>query len=420
AQARRSWPRLIPGSRAACLLSLVVQKYGGSSVKDVERIQAVARRVAARRDAGNDMVVVVSAMGDTTDELIDLAHRITRLPEPREMALLLSTGELISSALGTMALHELGQKAVALSGPQAGIMTDTTFSKAKISAIDPARLERELKGGKIVIVAGFQGLTEEEDVATLGRGGSDTTAVGLAARLRADACEIYTDVDGVYTADPRIVPEARKLDTISFEEMLEMAQMGAKVMHPRAVELGQIYNMPITVRSSYSDREGTIIGVENVNKVTGIAHDADVAKITLVGLPDRPGVAHQLFAPLADAAINVDTIVQNVSHHGVTDISFTVAKTDLQSSQKFIESVARDLGASSVIANPDMAKVSIVGTGIQNHPGYAARMFGAMSEAGINIDMISTTEIRITVLIERAKVADAVRALHRAFELDQA
>jgi len=401
-------------------LSLVVQKYGGSSVKDVERIQAVARRVAARRDAGNDMVVVVSAMGDTTDELIDLAHRITRQPEPREMDLLLSTGELISSALVTMALHELGQKAVALSGPQAGIMTDTTFSKAKISAIDPARLERELKGGKIVIVAGFQGLTEEEDVATLGRGGSDTTAVGLAARLRADACEIYTDVDGVYTADPRIVPEARKLDTISFEEMLEMAQMGAKVMHPRAVELGQIYNMPITVRSSYSDREGTIIGVENVNKVTGIAHDADVAKITLVGLPDRPGVAHQLFAPLADAAINVDTIVQNVSHHGVTDISFTVAKTDLQSSQKFIESVARDLGASSVIANPDMAKVSIVGTGIQNHPGYAARMFGAMSEAGINIDMISTSEIRITVLIERAKVADAVRALHRAFELDQA
>ncbi len=401
-------------------MSLVVQKYGGSSVKDVERIQAVARRVAARRDAGNDMVVVVSAMGDTTDELIDLAHRITRQPEPREMDLLLSTGELISSALVTMALHELGQKAVALSGPQAGIMTDTTFSKAKISAIDPARLERELKGGKIVIVAGFQGLTEEEDVATLGRGGSDTTAVGLAARLRADACEIYTDVDGVYTADPRIVPEARKLDTISFEEMLEMAQMGAKVMHPRAVELGQIYNMPITVRSSYSDREGTIIGVENVNKVTGIAHDADVAKITLVGLPDRPGVAHQLFAPLADAAINVDTIVQNVSHHGVTDISFTVAKTDLQSSQKFIESVARDLGASSVIANPDMAKVSIVGTGIQNHPGYAARMFGAMSEAGINIDMISTSEIRITVLIERAKVADAVRALHRAFELDQA
>src|SRR5581483_3815671 len=366
------------------------------------------------------MVVVVSAMGDTTDELIDLAHRITRQPEPREMDLLLSTGELISSALVTMALHELGQKAVALSGPQAGIMTDTTFSKAKISAIDPARLERELKGGKIVIVAGFQGVDRAGDVATLGRGGSDTTAVALAARLKASACEIYTDVDGVYTADPRIVPEARKLDTISFEEMLEMAQMGAKVMHPRAVELGQIYEMPITVRSSYSDREGTIIGVENVNKVTGIAHDTDVAKLTVVGVPDQPGVAHRLFAPLAEAAINVDTIVQNVSHDGKTDISFTVNKTDLPSTQKFVESVAASLNAQRVLANPDMAKVSIVGTGIQNHPGYAARMFGAMSEAGINIDMISTSEIRITVLIDRGEVQTAVTALHKTFELDKA
>jgi len=299
-------------------------------------------------------------------------------------------------------------------------MTDATFSKAKISAIDPTRLQRELDDGKIVIVAGFQGLTDDQDVATLGRGGSDTTAVALAARLRADACEIYTDVDGIYTADPRIVPEARKLNGISFEEMLEMAQMGARVMHPRAVELGQIYGMPITVRSSYSDREGTIIGVETGNKVTGIAHDADVAKITIVGVPDRPGVAHALFAPLADAAVNVDTIVQNVSHDGKTDISFTLHTTDLQSSQRVIERLAKDLGATSVLANPDMAKVSIVGTGIQNHPGYAARMFGAMSEAGINIDMISTSEIRITVLIERNRVSDAVRVLHRTFELDAA
>lgn len=401
-------------------MSLVVQKYGGSSVKDVERIKAVAKRVAARYDCGNQMVVVVSAMGDTTDELIGLAQRIAPRPEPREMDLLLSTGELISSALVTMALHELGRKAVALSGPQAGIMTDATFSKAKISAIDPARLVRELDDGRIVIVAGFQGLTDDQDVATLGRGGSDTTAVALAARLRAKACEIYTDVDGVYTADPRIVPEARKLDSISFEEMLEMAQMGAKVMHPRAVELGQIYDMPITVRSSYNDREGTIIGVETSNKVAGIAHESDVAKITVVGVPDRPGVAHSLFAPLADAAINVDTIVQNVGHEGKTDISFTIHSTDLPSTQKFVESIARELGAETVVASPEMAKVSIVGTGIQNHPGYAARMFGAMSDAAINIDMISTSEIRITVLIERDKVAQAVKVLHRTFELDKA
>ncbi len=399
---------------------LIVQKYGGSSVKDVERIKAVAERVARRHDAGCSMVVVVSAMGDTTDELIDLAQQISTRPEPRELDMLLSTGELISSALVTMALHERGYEAVALSGPQAGIMTDATFSKAKISAIDPSRLERELAGGKIVVVAGFQGLTDDQDVATLGRGGSDTTAVALAVRLKAEACEIYTDVDGIYTADPRLVPEARKLDAISFEEMLEMAQMGARVMHPRAVELGQIYGMPITVRSSYTDREGTIIGVETGNKVTGIAHDSDVAKLTVVGVPDRPGIAHRLFAPLADAAINVDTIVQNVSHGGKTDVSFTVNKTDLDAATKFVEPLARELGAETVQANPNMAKVSIVGTGIQNHPGYAARMFGAMSEAGINIDMISTSEIRITVLIDRDRVQDAVRALHRTFELDKA
>jgi aspartate kinase len=401
-------------------LSLVVQKYGGSSVKDVERIKAVAQRVAQRQDAGNRMVVVVSAMGDTTDELIELARQVAPQPQAREMDLLLSTGELISSALVTMALHELGRKAVALSGPQAGIMTDATFSKAKISAIDPGRLERELDDGKIVIVAGFQGLTDDQDVATLGRGGSDTTAVALAARMRADACEILTDVDGVYTADPRVVPQARKLATISFEEMLEMAQWGSKVMHPRAVELGQIYDMPITVRSSYNDREGTIIGMESRNKVTGIAHDSNVAKITVVGVPDRPGIAHRLFAPLADAAINVDTIVQNVSHQGKTDISFTINATDLASTRERVEAVARELDAETVIANPGMAKVSIVGTGIQNHPGYAARMFGAMSEAGVNIDMISTSEIRITVLIDHDRVAEAVRVLHRTFELDKA
>ncbi|MGH2363105.1 MAG: aspartate kinase [Chloroflexota bacterium] len=401
-------------------MALVVQKYGGSSVKDAARIGAVARRVAARVDAGNQLLVVVSAMGDSTDELIDLARQITARPQPREMDMLMATGEVISCALLTMALHDMGYQAVALSGPQAGIRTDAFHTKAKISAIEPARVSRELGAGRIVVVAGFQGLTEADDVATLGRGASDLTAVALAARLRASACEIYTDVDGIYTADPRLVPEARKLDSISYEEMLEMAQLGAKVMQPRAVELGQIHHMPITVRSSYNDREGTVIGVENVNKVTGIAHDTDVAKLTLVGVPDRPGVAAQLFAPLAAAALSIDTIVQNVSHDGVTDISFTLAETDLEHARSITEPIARELGAARVIAATDMAKVSIVGTGIQNSPGYAARMFAAMHEAGINIDMISTSEIRITVLINRAQVTPAVRALHRAFRLDTA
>jgi len=402
-------------------MALIVQKYGGSSVKDVERIKAVARRVAARCDAGDRLVVVVSAMGDTTDELIELAHQIMPEPAPREMDILQSTGELISSALVAIALHARGRQAIALSGPQAGIMTDATYSKAKISAVRPERIRRELDAGKIVIVAGFQGLTEEEDIATLGRGGSDTTAVALAIGLAADGCEIYTDVEGVFTADPRLVPKARKLGRVSSEEMLEMASSGAKVMHPGAVELGDIYRMPITVRSSYTDNEGTVIGpVENINRVTGIAHDLNVAKITVMGVPDRPGVAHKLFAPLAERAINVDVIVQNVSHENVTDISFTVSTTDLAPAKRFVEAMASELGARLVIANPDMAKVSIVGTGIQSHPGYAARMFGAMSDAGINIDMISTSEIRITVLIERGRVTDAVQALHRTFELDKA
>ena len=307
-----------------------------------------------------------------------------------------------------------------MSGPQAGIRTDATHRKAKISGVDPSRVQRELDSGKIVVVAGFQGLTDANDVATMGRGASDLTAVALAAGLRADACEIYTDVDGIYTADPRIVPEARKLASISFQEMLEMAQLGARVMQPRAVELGQIHNMPITVRSSYNEREGTVIGVENVNKVTGIADDADVAKITLVGVPDRPGVAYRLFSPLADAAVSVDTIVQNVGRDGITDISFTVAKSDLPQAATITEPVAKDLGAQEVVTNSDLAKVSIVGTGIQNSPGYAARMFGALSDAGINIDMIATSEIRITVLIEREQMEKAVRVLHRTFELDKA
>ncbi len=401
-------------------MALIVQKYGGSSVKDADRIKAVAKRVSQGCAAGNRMVVVVSAMGDTTDELIELAGQITARPEAREMDMLLSTGEVISSTLVTMALHELGCAAVALSGPQAGIRTDATHRKAKISGVDPSRVHRELDSGKIVVVAGFQGLTDANDVATMGRGASDLTAVALAAGLRADTCEIYTDVDGIYTADPRIVPEARKLASISFQEMLEMAQLGARVMQPRAVELGQIHNMPITVRSSYNEREGTIIGVENINKVTGIADDADVAKVTLVGVPDRPGVAYRLFSPLADAAVSVDTIVQNVGRDGITDISFTVAKSDLPQAAAITEPVAQELGARGVITNSDLAKVSIVGTGIQNSPGYAARMFGALSEAGINIDMIATSEIRITVLIDREHMEKAVRVLHRTFELDKA
>jgi aspartate kinase len=405
-------------------MALVVQKYGGSSVADAEKIRNVARRIAATRDEGNEVVVVVSAMGDTTDELIQLARQVNPSPPERELDLLLSTGEVVSCALMAMALNHLGYKAVSLTGAQAGIETDTVHSKARILRLEPKRVVRELERGNIVIVAGFQGVTRDMDVTTLGRGGSDTTAVALAAALKAQRCEIYTDVEGVYTADPRIVPEARKLKEIGYEEMLELATLGAKVMHSRAVELGQLYRVPILVASSFSDAPGTLIHggteMEVRNRVRGIAHDVNVAKITVVGVPDRPGIAAAIFEPLAKANISVDTIVQNASINNITDLTFTVARSDLDKAMPIVQEVAKSIGAKECVSDATLAKVSIVGTGMQGAPGYAATMFRALSEQGINIQLITTSEIRITCIISEDRVKDAVRALHKAFELEKA
>ncbi|HEX78962.1 MAG TPA: aspartate kinase [Dehalococcoidia bacterium] len=405
-------------------MSLVVQKYGGSSVADAEKIKNVARRVAKAKDDGNDIVVVVSAMGDTTDELVGLAYQMSEQPGARELDVLLSTGEIVSSTLLAIALGDMGYKAISLSGAQAGIRTDTAHSRARILGIDPKRLLRELKQGKIVIVAGFQGVTEEMDTTTLGRGGSDTTAVALAAGLKADRCEIFTDVEGIYTADPHLAPEAHSLPEIGYEEMLELATYGARVMHPRAVELGEIFSIPIRVASSFSDNPGTMIhggmSMEARNKVTGIAHDMDVAKITVVGVPDRPGIASSIFQPLAKAGISVDTIVQNASIENVTDLTFTVAKGELKKAMKVVKPIAEGIGARQCASDSRLGKVSIIGTGMQNTPGFAARMFQALSEEGINIQLITTSEIRITCIIDEASIGEAVRALHTAFELEQA
>jgi len=405
-------------------MSLIVQKYGGSSVADAEKIKNVAWRVAKAKDDGNDVVIVISAMGDTTDELVGLAFQMSEQPGARELDVLLSTGEMVSSTLLAIALGDMGYEAISLSGAQAGIRTDTAHSRARILGIDPKRLLRELKQGKIVIVAGFQGITEGMDTTTLGRGGSDTTAVALAAGLKADRCEIFTDVEGIYTADPRIVPEACSLAEIGYEEMLELATYGAKVMHPRAVELGELFDVPIRVASSFSDNPGTLIhggvSMEVRNKVTGIAHDLDVAKITVVGVPDRPGIASSIFQPLAKAGISIDTIVQNASIENITDLTFTVAKGDLQKAMKVVRPIAEAVGARQCASDSKLGKVSIIGTGMQNTPGFAARMFQALSEKGINIQLITTSEIRITCIIDEARVNEAVRILYRAFELEQA
>jgi aspartate kinase len=405
-------------------MGILVQKYGGSSLATAERIRAVAKRIVESRDHSRPIVVVVSAMGDTTDDLIDLAHQLAEEPDTREMDLLLSTGETISCTLVAMTLRHLGFDAISLTGAQAGIRTDTTHRRARIVAVDPSRILRELAAGRIVVVAGFQGMTDELDVTTLGRGGSDTTAVAMAAILKADLCEIYTDVDGVLSADPRVEPRARKIEEISYEEMLELAQQGAKVMHPRAVELGSVYGVPIHVRSSFNYSTGTLIhggaSVEVHNKVRGIAHDSDVAKITIQGVPDRPGIAAAIFQPLADASISVDVIVQNASVHGITDLSFTVAQPDLNQALRLVQPVAEQMQAVAVVSSASLSKVSIVGTGMQHHPGYASRMFDALSSRGINIEMITTSEIRITCLIDSAETANAVQALHEAFQLDRA
>ena len=398
-------------------------KFGGTSVADAERITSVAGRIAAARESGDQVVVVVSARGNTTDELVAAAHEISERPDPREMDMLLSTGERISCALMAMALHDLGHDATSFTGSQAGILTDTSHTKARIVDINPERLREALDDGRIVLVAGFQGVSTERDVTTLGRGGSDTTAVALAAALDADVCEIYTDVKGVYTADPRIVPEARKLQDISYEEMLELAAWGAKVMHPRAVELGAVYNVPIYVASSFKDTPGTLIHggqlMEQRNKVMGIAQDTDVARITIRGVPDRPGIAAALFQPLGDNGVSVDTIVQNASVERFTDLTFTVSRPDMNRAMEIVKPVAKEIGASEVMADTHLAKVSIVGAGMTSGTGYAGRMFRALFDAKVNIELITTSEIRITCLIDEAQVPKAVRALHKAFQLER-
>ena len=402
---------------------LIVQKYGGTSVGSAERITRSAERIAAVAADGYDIVVTVSAMGKTTDELIGLARQVSSDPDDRELDQLLVTGEQVSASLMAMALISRGRQAVSLTGAQAGIRTTRLFTKARITDIHPERIRRELDGGRIPIVTGFQGITEDQDVTTIGRGGSDTSAVAIAAALGAERCEILTDVEGIYTADPRVVPNARKLERISYEEMLELASLGARVMHPRAVELGEVYGVPILVRSSFADAPGTLITrIENVEvrkNVRGIAHDTDVAKIRIVGVPDRPGVAAAIFMPLADAAISVDTIVQNTSLDGKTDLSFTVSRADHGRAAAMVEKIVPDIGAAGLDHSDGLAKVSVVGTGMQSAPGYAARMFRALAAAGINIDMITTSDIRITCIISASQADEAVNALHAAFELDQ-
>ena len=406
---------------------LVVQKFGGSSVADADRIKRVARRVARERSAGNDLVVVVSAMGDTTDHLLGLAAAITDEPDPRELDVLLATGEHQSATLLSMALHGLGVPAISLTGPQAGITTDGRYGRARIAGIDPRRVRAELAAGKVVIVAGFQGQSaraaDDDEITTLGRGGSDTTAVALATSLGAARCQVFTDVKGIYTADPRLVARARQLPVIGYEEMLELAHQGAQVMQVRAVELGWVNDVIIEVLSSFEDAPGTLIKedplVEQRNKVRGLAHDRNVAKVTIVAVPDRPGIARAIFDPLAEAGVNIDLIVQNVGHGGETDLSFTVPQIELGKAKKTLDPVVRELGARELTTDASVAKVSIVGAGLHNAPGYAARMFGTLADAGVNIEMISTSEVRITCMIAEDELETALRALHAAFELER-
>jgi len=402
---------------------LLVQKFGGTSVAGVARVRKVALRVKQTIERGYKVVVVVSAMGDTTDKLITLAKSVTRCPDPRELDMLIANGESITAPLLAMALQDIGVCAISLSGAQAGIRTSRMHNKARIIDVNPIRIKQALSANCVPVVAGFQGVDDEFDVTTLGRGGSDTSAVALAAALGAKVCEIYTDVKGVYTADPRIVPEARLIPTISYEEMLELASVGAKVMHPRAVELGELYGIPIHVRSSFHKQEGTMIKhiptTEERERVRGIAHEQGIAKITVVGVPDRPGIAAAIFKPLGDAGISVDVIIQNASREGVTDLSFTVSEADLDQAIKIVEEVAKNISAKEVIHDKHLAKVSIVGTGMLGTPGIAGTMFSTLAQRNINIEMISTSEIRITCIIKEHLVQEAVRALHAAFKLDQ-
>ena len=403
-------------------MALYVAKFGGSSVASLERIDKVSERVAKMKKNGDDLVVVVSAMGDTTDDLLDLAQDIGRTLDPREMDMLLTTGEQQSAALLALSLQERGCPAISLSGWQAGIKTDEQYGKARIIDIDPTRIRSELKGGKVVVIAGFQGLNPSGDVTTLGRGGSDTTAVALAARLRADRCMIFTDVDGVFTADPRIVHEAKKLPTISYEEMLEMASLGAVVLQPRAAEFAMLYNVDVEVRSSFNDNPGTIITevskMEKQRIVSGIAHDKNVARIALFDVPDRPGVASIIFRMLANERINVDMVIQSAMRENINDIAFTIERHEFQKARPVVGEIVLKIGASGMSFETNVAKVSIVGAGMQSNSGVAASMFEALAKENINIHMISTSEIRISCIIDEDEIETAVKALHRKFNLD--
>lgn len=407
-------------------MALVVQKYGGSSVESAERIRRVAERIVETRKAGNDVVVVVSAMGDTTDELVDLARQVNPAPPGREMDMLLTAGERISNALVAMAIESMGAEARSFTGSQAGVVTTGAHGKAKIIEVNPGRVRAALDDGAVAMVAGFQGVSQDtKDVTTLGRGGSDTTAVAVAAALGADVCEIYSDVDGVYTADPRIVPNARKLDHISFEEMLELAACGAKVLMLRCVEYARGANLPVHVRSSYTDKPGTMVSgsMEDIPVeeaiLTGVAHDRDESKVTVVGLPDTPGYAAKVFRAVADADINIDMVLQNISkvETGKTDITFTLPTADGPRAVEVLTARQSEIGFSQVLFDDHIGKVSLVGAGMKSHPGVTATFCEALADAGINIDLISTSEIRISVLVKDTDLDDAVRAIHDAFDL---
>lgn len=402
---------------------VIVQKYGGTSVANPEKIMGAARRVASCKKKGYDVVVVVSALGDTTDELLDLANQINKNPVERELDMLMSTGEQISVALMAMALHKLGHEAISFTGAQVGIITDSSHTKAKILDVGTGRIKKELKRGKIVIVAGFQGINLDQEITTLGRGGSDMTAVALAKVLNAEICEIYTDVKGVYTADPRIVPDARKLDSISYEEMLEMASLGAQVMQARSMEVAGKFSVPMHVRASFSREKGTLItkevkAMEDV-LVRGVTLNKNEAKVTVCDVPDKPGEASRMFETLAKADINVDMIIQNISRTKATDISFTVETKDLAKAQEVVKRIVKEIGAGGVKYDKNIAKISVVGIGMRSHSGVAAKMFSALAKKGINIDMISTSEIKISCVLKRTRAEEAVRAVHKAFGLDK-
>ena len=404
------------------LSNIIVQKYGGSSVADIDCIKRVASRIVETKNSGKKIVAVVSALGDSTDELMTLANQLTHDPPTRELDMLLATGEQRSIALLSIAIHALGEEAISFTGAQVGIVTDTSHTKAKIVEVRVERIKKELEKDKIVIVAGFQGVTVDEEITTLGRGGSDTTAVAIAAELSA-TCQIYSDVEGVFTADPRIIPNARKLNVISFEEMLEMAATGAKILQLRSVEYARNHGVPIEVRSSFSNERGTYITEEDKMKeraiISGVTHDNDEAKITLFGVPDKPGIAAEVFGSLAKGDINVDMIIQNVSDQGITDISFTVPKYDLAKGKELIDAEVKKLGARGSSYDDNIAKVSLVGAGMKSHPGVAAKMFLVFAEQEINIEMISTSSIKISCVIKEKDTVKAVKALHDAFDLEQ-